>query len=148
MAGNRTFIVSPALATFVLSVVLMPVRLEPSPKNFVAVALPAVIFYNVFQKKGGDIEEQACKRGIHFFVEKPVAVNMEIANRVAKAVRDSGVPLTRIGTCTADRSVLIQLTAEGDATALPGGRVDAPQLAIVRTAWQWHQAHPRGYGVD
>jgi len=20
--------------------------------------------------------------------------------------------------------------------------------AIVRTAWQWHQAHPRGYGVD
>lgn len=39
----------------------------------------------------GDIEEEACKRGIHFFVEKPVAVNMQTANRVAKAVRDSGV---------------------------------------------------------
>ena len=39
----------------------------------------------------GDIEEEACKRGIHFFVEKPVAVDMATANRVAKAVRDSGV---------------------------------------------------------
>ncbi len=39
----------------------------------------------------GEIEEEACKRGIHFFVEKPVAVNMELANRVAKAVADSGV---------------------------------------------------------
>ncbi len=39
----------------------------------------------------GEIEEEACKRGIHFFVEKPVAVSMELANRVAKAVRDSGV---------------------------------------------------------
>lgn len=39
----------------------------------------------------GDIEEEACRRGIHFFVEKPVAVNMELANRVARAVRDSGV---------------------------------------------------------
>ncbi len=39
----------------------------------------------------GDIEEGACRRGIHFFVEKPVAVNMEVAGRVLKAVRDSGV---------------------------------------------------------
>lgn len=39
----------------------------------------------------GDIEEEACRRGIHFFVEKPVAVDMATANRVARAVRDSGV---------------------------------------------------------
>ena len=39
----------------------------------------------------GDIEVQAIRRGIHFFVEKPVAVNMELANRVAKAVKESGV---------------------------------------------------------
>ena len=29
----------------------------------ILVALPAVIFYNVFQKKGGDIEEQAAALG-------------------------------------------------------------------------------------
>ncbi len=39
----------------------------------------------------GDIEEEACKRGIHFFVEKPVAVNMELARRVQRAVEQSGV---------------------------------------------------------
>lgn len=39
----------------------------------------------------GDIEEEACKRGIHMFIEKPVAVNMELARRVHRAVEDSGV---------------------------------------------------------
>lgn len=39
----------------------------------------------------GAIEEEACNRGIHFFVEKPVAVNMAVANRVARAVEKSGV---------------------------------------------------------
>ncbi len=44
----------------------------------------------------GDIEEAACERGIHFFVEKPVAVSMELAGRVLSAVRDSGV-ITQVG---------------------------------------------------
>jgi predicted dehydrogenase len=39
----------------------------------------------------GDIEEEACKRGIHFFVEKPVAISMEMAARVLDAVNESGV---------------------------------------------------------
>lgn len=39
----------------------------------------------------GEIEEQACKRRIHMFIEKPVAVSMELANRVANAIKDSGV---------------------------------------------------------
>ena len=39
----------------------------------------------------GEIEEEACKRGIHFFVEKPVAVSMKLATRVWRAVRESGV---------------------------------------------------------
>lgn len=39
----------------------------------------------------GDIEIEASKRGIHFFVEKPVAVNMATANRVAEAVADTGI---------------------------------------------------------
>jgi len=44
----------------------------------------------------GDIEEEACKRGIPFFVEKPVAVNMETALGVLDAVDRSGV-ITQVG---------------------------------------------------
>ena len=44
----------------------------------------------------GEIEEQACQRGIHFFVEKPVAVSMALAERVLRAVEGSGV-LTQVG---------------------------------------------------
>jgi predicted dehydrogenase len=44
----------------------------------------------------GDIEEGACAAKIPFFVEKPVAVNMELANRVQKAVAQSGV-CTQVG---------------------------------------------------
>lgn len=44
----------------------------------------------------GDIEEAACEAKIPFFVEKPVAVNMQMANRVQKAVEKSGVA-TQVG---------------------------------------------------
>jgi len=44
----------------------------------------------------GDIEEAACEARIPFFVEKPVAVNMELANRVQKAVAKSGIA-TQVG---------------------------------------------------
>ncbi|MCC7491791.1 MAG: Gfo/Idh/MocA family oxidoreductase [Fimbriimonadaceae bacterium] len=39
----------------------------------------------------GEIEEEAARRGIHFFVEKPVAISMELAGRVWDAVREHGV---------------------------------------------------------
>ncbi len=44
----------------------------------------------------GDIEEAAAQRGIHFFVEKPVAVNLELAKRVKDAVDAAGV-LVQVG---------------------------------------------------
>lgn len=44
----------------------------------------------------GEIEEAACARKLPFFVEKPVAVNMELAHRVQQAVTDSGVA-TQVG---------------------------------------------------
>ncbi|HHX40201.1 MAG TPA: Gfo/Idh/MocA family oxidoreductase [Armatimonadetes bacterium] len=44
----------------------------------------------------GDIEEEAARRGIHFFVEKPVAVNMETANRIARIVEETGI-ITQVG---------------------------------------------------
>ncbi len=44
----------------------------------------------------GDIEEEAARRGIHFFVEKPVAISMEMAGRVLDAVREHDV-ITQVG---------------------------------------------------
>jgi predicted dehydrogenase len=65
----------------------------------------------------GDIEEEAAERGIHFFVEKPVAISMEMAGRVLKAVRDSGIiaqvgymfrlsePIRKVQAMLADRQI-------------------------------------------
>ncbi len=39
----------------------------------------------------GDIEAEAAKRGIHIFVEKPVAISMEMAKGVLDSVRDAGI---------------------------------------------------------
>ena len=39
----------------------------------------------------GEIEEEAARRGIHFFVEKPVAVSMDLAKRVLAAVEEAEI---------------------------------------------------------
>ena len=44
----------------------------------------------------GDIEEAAAERGVHFFVEKPVAISMEMAGRVLDAVRSNDI-ITQVG---------------------------------------------------
>ncbi len=44
----------------------------------------------------GDIEAEAAKRGIHFFVEKPVAISMDMAKGVLDASRDAGI-ITQVG---------------------------------------------------
>jgi predicted dehydrogenase len=44
----------------------------------------------------GDIEEAAAERGVHFFVEKPVAISMEMAERVLNAVREHDI-ITQVG---------------------------------------------------
>jgi len=44
----------------------------------------------------GDIEAEAARRGIPFFVEKPVAISMEMAKGVLDAVREAGI-ITQVG---------------------------------------------------
>lgn len=44
----------------------------------------------------GEIEEEAAQRGIHFFVEKPVAIDMPMAHRVQAAVDRAGIA-TQVG---------------------------------------------------
>ncbi len=44
----------------------------------------------------GDLEEEAAQRGIHFFVEKPVAISFELAARALTAIREHPV-ITQVG---------------------------------------------------
>ena len=65
----------------------------------------------------GEIEQEACRRGIHFFVEKPVAISMGMATRVLRAVQESDVinqvgymfrlsePLKKVRDLLADRAI-------------------------------------------
>ena len=65
----------------------------------------------------GDIEAEAAKRGIHFFVEKPVAISMDMAKGVLDASRDAGIiiqvgymfrlsePLRHVRDMLADRAI-------------------------------------------
>ncbi len=39
----------------------------------------------------GDIEESCCDLGLHMLIEKPVAINMDVARGVQKRVQESGV---------------------------------------------------------
>lgn len=44
----------------------------------------------------GDIEAEAAKRGIHLFIEKPVAIDLKLAQQVKKAVDKAGI-LVQVG---------------------------------------------------
>ncbi len=67
-----------------------------SPAELYDGAKPDAIVIATPPSAHGEIEEEACKRGIPFFVEKPVAVSMELAERVFRAVEKSGV-ITQVG---------------------------------------------------
>ncbi len=56
----------------------------------------------------GDIEVEAAQRGIHFFVEKPVAISMDMANGVQEAVETSGIA-TQVGYMFRFSEALIQV---------------------------------------
>lgn len=65
----------------------------------------------------GEIEKEAAARGIHFFVEKPVAINMDIAADVLKSVSEAKIatqvgymfrfsrPILRVRELLADRDI-------------------------------------------
>jgi len=91
----------------------------------------------------GDIEEEACRRGIHFFVEKPVAVNMELAERVWQAVEESGV-FTQVGYMYRKSEALQQVKAllAGRALAMVQAHFYMPGLPPA----PWYQEMALGGG--
>jgi myo-inositol 2-dehydrogenase / D-chiro-inositol 1-dehydrogenase len=52
---------------------------------------PDVVYVCVPPAEHGDIEFEAVKRGINIFVEKPVALSMELANQIKEAIEKAGV---------------------------------------------------------
>jgi predicted dehydrogenase len=50
-----------------------------------------VLFVCVPPFAHGDIEEKACAKGIHLFVEKPLGLDMEVVRKKAKIIRDAGI---------------------------------------------------------
>lgn len=52
---------------------------------------PDAVYICVPPAEHGDIEFEAVKRGINLFVEKPVALSMELANEIKDAIEKAGV---------------------------------------------------------
>ncbi|QHT62431.1 Gfo/Idh/MocA family oxidoreductase [Paenibacillus lycopersici] len=50
-----------------------------------------VLFVCVPPFAHGDIEEKACARGIHLFVEKPLGLDMDVIRKKAAIIREAGI---------------------------------------------------------
>lgn len=57
---------------------------------------PDVLYICVPPDQHGFIEFEAIKRGIHFLVEKPMALNLELAHSIRDAAADAGI-ITAVG---------------------------------------------------
>lgn len=57
---------------------------------------PDMVFVCVPPSKHGEIEFETIRRGIHMFVEKPVALNMELAAKIRDAAKATGI-ITAVG---------------------------------------------------
>ena len=70
----------------------------------------------------GEYEIEAASRGLHFFVEKPISQNLEVARKVAAAVRKAKV-LTSVGYCFRYSDVVqtAQQILKGKAISLVAG---------------------------
>lgn len=52
---------------------------------------PDMVFICIPPYKHGEIELETVKRGIHLFVEKPVALDMELAKQIRDAIKEKGL---------------------------------------------------------
>lgn len=89
----------------------------------------------------GDIEEAAAAQGVHLFIEKPVALDMATARRVAAAVRDAGITVSvgyhmRYGEAAAEARRALR----GKAPCLVNGR----WIGGMPGAWWWRQMDRSG----
>jgi len=68
------------------------------PVSLYEKAKPDAVYVTVPPNAHGAIEEEAAKRGIHLFIEKPVALDMATGKRIGAAVKEAGI-LVSVGYC-------------------------------------------------
>jgi thiamine-monophosphate kinase len=73
----------------------------------------------VFAARGGDAVVEAMRGGDDY--ELLIAVRPRTQRRLAEAIRRGGVPLTRIGRCTAERGITVRRAHVTSAVELPQG---------------------------
>ena len=94
----------------------------------------------------GEYEIEAANRGMHFFVEKPVAANLETAKKVAAAIRKSKV-MTSVGYCFrySDVVQMAQQILKGKAVSLVTG---VYHCSMPQVAWWRRQEQSGGQIVE
>lgn len=91
----------------------------------------------------GEVEIKAAEAGIHMFIEKPVALSLEVAGRVAEAIEKSGV-ICSVGYQLRYHELIprIQKELEGNPVLLYCGRYYCP-LPPGGKPW-WHRKSMSG----
>lgn len=102
---------------------------------------PEAIYICVPPFAHGPIEEAAAERGIHMFIEKPVALARETATRIAEAVRKTKV-ITSTGYCWRyyDTVTAAKRMLQGKAVSLVSGYYTAGMPPV----WWWRRMEKSG----
>ena len=104
-------------------------------------AKPNAVYIAVPPFAHGEIETEAAARGIHLFIEKPVALDMPTARAIGAAIRKTKV-LAMVGYCFrySDLTVMAQRILKGEVISLATGRY---HCGMPETAW-WRRRDQSG----
>ena len=87
------------------------------------------------------MEEAAAERGIHLFVEKPIAINRDVAKRIAASIRKAGI-LCSVGYCFRyyETVALARRLLKGKAVSLVAGLWNGGMPGV----WWWRRMDKSG----
>ncbi|MCP4644153.1 MAG: Gfo/Idh/MocA family oxidoreductase [bacterium] len=102
---------------------------------------PDAVFVAVPPYSHGTIEETAAQRGIHLFIEKPLAIDKDDVKRMSAAIRASGV-LCSVGYCFRyyDTVMLARKLLKGKAISLVTGTWNGGMPGV----WWWRRMDKSG----
>lgn len=104
-------------------------------------AKPRAVFIAVPPFAHGAIEEAAAERGIHLFIEKPIALDAATAKRIASALQKARV-LTSVGYCFRyyDTVAVARRMLKGKAISLVNGHWNGGMPEV----WWWRRMDKSG----
>ena len=102
---------------------------------------PEAVYMAVPPFAHGDAEVMAAERGIHLFIEKPLALETRTARRIATAIRKAKV-LSSVGYCYryCDTIALARRLLKGKAVSLVTGYLHGGMPGV----WWWRQMNKSG----